>query len=1609
MTDLSIPYFFDEAVIAANARQPGDREKALNLSKDDLAWLNTVYLPTRTARLAEKYTMEVEQLLLDLSDSTTIPLAGAFTMSRPETGEVMLYTPWKGLIKYADMDAVKQALKTWLKQAGGKLELLRYLSVQQRKRVLADSELDISTETITGEVFAHQTHHLQLSRSDNVKAMTAQLVKMPTLQAMLDDTLRSAFFKAFPGLDQRQTRMDSFTDTIASGGNKTVRLLVSSVPLSEALLQYYLTKRWPSGETRIFSNPAHGTASKTDNQVWETTLASVGQMITPLLEALLETFWNTDIKKGPSRRDFFTQCMTDAYHLDLLLKRQQGVLTTEEYLRLIKVSLESARDPALRVEKVRVTALFKHSVEMASSLMIGDNDTLGCLYNLAGGIQVTSDLDTLRTIVLQMLKSEGHEDNLLNFLSLEQRRRFLELEPQERIIVGEPIQGSVFEQLFADILDKQQDNLTFALNRYCESEGTLNAHALIDKALDVRGLIDHQLLNADVDGRWSTAVDHRWSAQPATVRADSAREQLALLTSVEQATEQQLASLPAIPATISDVAAAEAIIKLPVQRLQANFSHLFATALRSELKLRSVSHTLGATEQAIIKTVLDSPVKLQRAALNGFLPDAFSLALNTGPFSTPLKLASCFVLTERGGLDRLHSGKSILWTPALGFEAFPSLAPLLTELQRRLQAPDERRVLLENLGRSERLLERTYYLDPLQRVTEHLFDQVQMPFVQLDSHSVSHAVKTQLPASTLTSLLNLVALRQPHTGLGRATAIAKSLTTQQTLPAWLAKASIAEQILHAELLQQYSNHVQDDKDYLSGIPTLARTAHAELEKHLTTDNFNLDPDNIEVQVSARRTSAPENLTLTQFALSHFQDLDDSSFTLGSLDRGKSIPPALNETYVKSLIRKLDLGRHHQVILQAALATTHADAALRRKRFASQVPWQLMQYAHSEKLQERLSHNAFERIKQIIDMPDAIARAAVEGADAIIRPLELKGITDQQTLQVPGVYLIGGKDQPTGSQVLVAPCSPEHGLKEYENEAALLTELKTHGALRNWVLNSVSPTFRPRCKERLSLTSSHAASISLASTPIKGNVLHQLFNDNTALLSRLLGFQSDSDGQDEWATIKHVLGEDLREGYSFFMGKLAYPLTVWHSLRDIKQSAEDLQTHRWKAAIGEFISGIAQLASLRDPGQSLDQTPSPGIEAPVTAVAANARLKWQDVKVTGTLRTRLSRYESTDIDLSALSQDSATGVYNHPTTQKKYAPVEGKVYPVKLAGTEWHIADEKTKGPYLSKNPSKQWLLNLKEPPRLGIASRWSSALTVWAGMNVEANGMPQIRRLFPVKARLIEEGLDQATTYLWNAWRNLALLKPVRGPVTPVHQIVMDFLNVSTVDPGYVDMIEKVIGELFAGILDPTLRSPKSKRLAVGNVFADREHTFGFIDPFDEKRKIYLAEKFFLPGYDFYRNYMTDPAFPLRAHSRAATLIHELSHQVCHTEDIAYLDTVRPFHDLIETTSPRARGLKTALSDLQNTALSALTPVADLFTFYNADTGLREDLGSTGFDDTDAAYHRVLQLTGKKTLDEARAEFLANAKTRLSVLLANADSVTWLITHLGRELHVTTP
>lgn len=111
---------------------------------------------------------------------------------------------------------------------------------------------------------------------------------------------------------------------------------------------------------------------------------------------------------------------------------------------------------------------------------------------------------------------------------------------------------------------------------------------------------------------------------------------------------------------------------------------------------------------------------------------------------------------------------------------------------------------------------------------------------------------------------------------------------------------------------------------------------------------------------------------------------------------------------------------------------------------------------------------------------------------------------------------------------------------------------------------------------------------------------------------------------------------------------------------------------------------------------------------------------------------------------------------------------------------------------------------------------------------------------------------------------------------------------------------------------------------------------------------------------------------------------------------------MRPFADLINVNISGATRLKTTLTDLRETALSTLTPASMLFKTWDEFSQQWEDFGKSS--SSASLKDKVLSTTSAQTLQDARSVFMSNVDKRIDTILANADSITYLITHLGRAL-----
>lgn len=1042
------------------------------------------------------------------------------------------------------------------------------------------------------------------------------------------------------------------------------------------------------------------------------------------------------------------------------------------------------------------------------------------------------------------------------------------------------------------------------------------------------------------------------------------------------------------------------IANLPENYLKtqkANLAHTFSVAMQSEARLRRTNKTLTTRDEAIVQAVFAHTQlgRQQRQALDGFVPDAYSVCLQQPGLAMLLPLANCLLMTERGGLDPEHSGKVLLWTPSRGLEHFTSTAHVGAQLRARLLHPIARLGLLENLDPLRRKPHQGYELGAFRLINEAVAPLIVQSWIADHLARRAYYLALKLSPATLLKRLEVLNKSLPAINLPHATRIAHTLKAQQSLPAWLGMATIEKLQHHAEILEQYRRNVVQKKDYLDNFFSLQQYVRDKLKQLLTGHGVNPE----QVYITPKNVLAGERQKLTDYALNHSSQ-QTAAFTVESRSTD------LTETVVRQILGQLKIVTDAQAYLHEHLSPGKPGALDREQRFIRQLPWQLLQHAHTLNLQGVLSKTGFDLIQQILDMPDPVARARVSGATALIRPLELVATVGARAVKALGIYLINTATK--APLVMYAPYHPRFGFKEFEDEADFLTQLNQPGEFQDWVIEHLMDPASATYRNLLASTVGAVSEISLAANPIATHAIKQLYQDNIQVISAMLDSQKAPNGQSCWETVKELLTEGLQRTVQFLPGKLVLPLVVWQSYTLFKSSAEALQNHHWSEALHSFIQGVAEMATVRS---LMSEWIDPRLASEHT-VDADQPPSWQNLSVTGCERTLLQPAEATQVSLSGHSTDE-NGVY--PISGTQYVPFNGKVYPIEELGTYRRITTEKIKGPFVKRNEEQSWVLDhrpqqLRFGPSLSrVLDRREVRTELRQLINIEAKGMGEIRRIFPEKAQAIVEGLDLATFYLHNCQQNLKLLEPVYPPVTRVHRFIADFFGIETdpethsakLGPDLVQTLRNTVTALLEEILEPSIYSLNSTRFVVGSHRIHPKDHCAFTIDNDPDRRIYLTAGFFDQPLGEYEGRLITH-FDMPTHARAATIIHELSHIIKNTADAAYLLSGLPFNDLIETTTPAGRELKNRIQSFQSTAYSVRTPIGRLFKTNNLTGEFLEDFGVNP--DTDYIKQQILNTTGGIDLSNARGLFKTNLSRRFATQMDNADSLTLLITSLGRQL-----
>ncbi|CAI8788286.1 Coiled-coil protein [Pseudomonas sp. IT-347P] len=1579
-----------------------DLGPAHGLNSKDFSWLAHVQLATHALRSEQDPPMLAERILLNADKQLAVPLAGSFILSAgPDDSGVFLYTPYDGLKKYSDHEALTQALQARLDNADEQDDLLAFLSVSLRKELVEKRGITLTRETLEGDVFDDQKTAISLSQDACARDLLDELKRLPSLTRLLEQILDELLKPHFADLQQSLTRVSLYADTAPVSAG--IRQWVSSLSLSEALLQHFRHQGWPPGQTAEFSHPSRS-SQEADQAAWAAAIASASGKLTMLLFRQLEAYWNAPAFEGSTRRMFFSQTLRDQVRADLMIKRETQILTATEFNALhclIREPKVAFRRPNFETVCLRDETVF---VELAGSLMI--NHDKAYLYTPTQGLQVLTNYADLKQTLTAKLSAAGHEDELYGLMSLEERNRYLGFRNAQ--VSGENIGGDIIATLFEAIITKQRQNVEFALQLFRQSERNTDIHALFDKALDIRSMVHERLIKLDVNERWSTRPLFTITPPSSLVQADKAGH---LATKLQGILDNLTNHFKDQPTTSSREQ------RSFLEGIRWKLAHAFEDGMRGEAHIRNLSGSWLTAERKIVDTVFDTrhATRMDRQSLNGFRPDAWALTLTCADQSDVLSLAHCVLLTERGGMDVEHSGRAIVWTPAIGLESFDNIAIAQTQLQRRLDDNNQRQTLLENLPPKQRQLDQPYTLGAFELIEGSVVNDRMQSAVE---HFLAHCevLRTCIEdKDTLASFLNQMKSTVIDTNLLRAIELARTVVRRLDFPDWLRMAPVTEQRTQLALLDELRLSFIDGKDFLEGVPALATHVEQTLKTLLDArfPNNGLEPKDI--LITPNLTLAGPACNLLDFALHHYNIVQGTGFKVASTT-ATALPKNLNQSAVQQLLQSLEITTTYTQKVTAALSGDSDSARTSKERFLRQLPWQLMQHAHSMKLQQQLSETGYDYVCQVLDMPDGIARAMVQDAQAMASALSLIKTEGAEFVDALGLYIIGPGTGKTGPRVLYAPYS-KYVFREFEDEVQLIEALNTPGHFQDLIIRRLPSGQQSVFKNLLKTTIAKPSEIKLKSTPINGNLLEHLHKDTLSLLPQLLSSQPQINAQADWEAAKFLFSHGVRLVPHLLPGKLACLFFLWKSYNDFKASAEDLQEHRWANAVKNFIAGGISLFSLgrlsweteveEETAEFAPEAQTPGSKAPGSGVDTTVKRasRWSKVPPATFSRVNLRSFETSKA-LETLKLEDNKLVYGEPSTARKYAAIAGKVYPVVQSGKTWYLRKKDGgQGPALEQKNARLVVARAGQPVHRCRSKQRDRAqadveLSRSIMMYIQAKGMTQINRRYPARAFVIQQAVRRAREYALNCVHNFVTHRDNLGG-TRIETILKDFFEVSQLSSALLTKIEKVIIRLCRELTDPNDDLLYTDRFFAGLNASYGDGTVAFVFKQDKRRVVHLTQHFFNPRLDVYTAYLPR-RFNIDSHARAVALIHELSHIACDSVDLASVEAMSPYSHLIDVSTAEGQLLKDDLDRMRNT-LSRSTPISQLFAEQDAN-GVWVSFDQ--LPDRDDDCNKILRLTKTKDLGKAREAFRSpiSDEARIEVKLANADSIALLISEMGRVL-----
>ncbi|MBX8555850.1 hypothetical protein K5D43_15290 [Pseudomonas cichorii] len=1084
-------------------------------------------------------------------------------------------------------------------------------------------------------------------------------------------------------------------------------------------------------------------------------------------------------------------------------------------------------------------------------------------------------------------------------------------------------------------------------------------------------------------------------------------------------------------------------------------SHIRECALRQVLAIARTKKHLDVQSLDMFQQVLDHPSFKLREAMGIQLVDVYTMDLIVSPNLAPRTLANTLVLIQPEMPDTC-----VMWSMVDGMSRYESIQALEESLTTSMHSPSLRLAWLAQLPTADRAYVKEYLNGlegpprvkvNLSRVVEPVIQTLQRIDIERhyqDSIRVcEQSLRRKLPWNTLRD-----ALRESECDshnrflLDRIGGVMNMMASEVLLPGWLKSVPLEQLRVLSWLVERWFVASMSGENYLFDLPDPAEYSRSRLLPRLQADfpDRDLDPDMITVTVThyitesvpvgqtpygAGAVRSRQSSSLTDYAVGRFPFYLDGVLTV-SLPGVEKADNPLTMNYVRDLVEDLDLGAGYRALLALKFKPGTEEYIKRRTCYVEQVtPLEIFRN-YTMLLKDEVSPEAFLLLQSVLSMPDGIARQPVKGRDIIISPLQLRVSPNWTPHTVLGAFIIAPRAPASGRWVIYTLFNSGYQVREFEDEAALLAAIHTDSDFQKMLLERLPAPAR-YLYEHGGFREPHLPVIygsdfemparpepvRIVVEPIMGNALHAMFDSTALLLQWWFSRLSVTNVEARSADTRFLWGMGAQLLMTLLPGRLGMLLGAWQSVSLLESSIRDVRKMEWSQAAAELLSAIGSLILVRQTREEeVVLTESEESESPTGAVAGvklesravpapewaieTQIFTWGNKSLTPELWARLRTLQVTDVALNSMVKDPMLNYYRDTASGNIYIVLSGAVFHIEKDANGWFIVG----GPRVSLH-ADGWRLNLNQGLSGGggtVSYLRSSVVDMSADdlMVFQSSSMAEIRRQWPERAEKIREAHALAREYLENCIDNLQNRNPDgTAALTGVRTILADFFDAPVVSVQLHEMVLSAVRKLYSALTDATFSPFNSERYVIGQRKSIMEDISAFVYPRDPKKRLYMTERFFRdPPVSLRASVVQANTFHPGIHSRAAVMLHELTHLFCGAEDITYLDATMPFTDLLASTSSYYSGVKSDIIRHQH-GLSYRTPRNELFRIQRDD--------GNWYDVSDKTARKLIfKVTGVSKLEKAREIFYADVHKRAKIILGNADSLALLVTLLGREAMV---